>query len=504
MAINSVTALSNETIAVSMDGVFANAVQENNSYSVYNMNAGFSFSTNYNFSINVDKVTQYNTKLKGAKFQLYFYHEQDQNDSSDTAPTGWYPIYYIIESNSEEHMGTVPLTVEQLQGKVSEALANMNDYANQYRNAERQAGETEQEFNARKDKLLMQVDSWRRQAELYNIDYELNDDGTVKEFHGLKYYTSDTNGNISFLGLDKGDYKLQEVETVEGYLPYNEELFVHLPYEAANSKTISGIAWLDTNHNYVVEEGETILGNSIVKLYRLDENGAEVEVASATSAANGSYKFDNLLSGKYVVKAQNGSEWVQLNNHAIQVVNPNITGTATDGETTLAGRQLVLYTTDGSTDTATEIVTNTDSNGRYTFQNVPSGTYKVYYNAGNEETPNYKAVTDAITVDNPLLENADYSMSAEAGTRGAYVLYATDDVVGYKHVTVQVINNKQQFDIPITGFGQDHLWWMLLIGLLMFALGGAAFILVFKKREKLQAIKIPTVESIADKIKRGK
>ena len=147
----------------------------------------------------------------------------------------------------------------------------------------------------------------------------------------------------------------------------------------------------------------------------------------------------------------------------------------------------------------------TDANGNISLPKLVEGRYRV---TEIETLEDYLPFTEPIEFNLPYTisaelvadENADYKMSLDED----YIESQDENYIYYKHLGMNVVNHKQQFDLPLTGLRQGGIWWMLLIGLIMFALGGAAFVLVFKKRDKLQAIKIPTIESIADKIKKGK
>lgn len=147
----------------------------------------------------------------------------------------------------------------------------------------------------------------------------------------------------------------------------------------------------------------------------------------------------------------------------------------------------------------------TDANGNIDLPKLVAGRYRV---TEVETLEDYLPFTEPIEFNLPFAistkiaadNTADYNVSLNED----YIESQDENYINYKHLGMNVVNHKQQFYMPLTGFGQNGLWWMLLIGLIMFILGGTALYLVFKKRDKLQAIKIPTVSSIQDRINRGK
>lgn len=146
----------------------------------------------------------------------------------------------------------------------------------------------------------------------------------------------------------------------------------------------------------------------------------------------------------------------------------------------------------------------TDSNGNIQLPKLVDGRYRV---TEVETLEDYLLFTEPVEFNLPFVistslaaeNNADYSVILDED----YIESQDENYINYKHLAMNVVNHEQQFDLPLTGIGQQNLWWLLIIGLCMFALGGAAFFFVFKKRDKLQAIKIPTVSSVQDRIDRG-
>lgn len=146
----------------------------------------------------------------------------------------------------------------------------------------------------------------------------------------------------------------------------------------------------------------------------------------------------------------------------------------------------------------------TDANGNIDLPKLVAGRYRV---TEVETLEDYLPFTEPIEFNLPFVistkiaadNNADYKVSLDED----YIESQDENYINYKHLGMNVVNHKQQFYLPLTGVGQNGIWWMLLIGLIMFILGGTALYLVFKKRDKLQAIKIPTVSSIQDRINRG-
>lgn len=183
------------------------------------------------------------------------------------------------------------------------------------------------------------------------------------------------------------------------------------------SATIRGTCFLDANYNGFLDEGEDAMAGVLMELRR--PNGRVV--ASMTTGADGVFTFSGLRGGTYSVRAllpADGSTYTVVTNDpagnqfrarpnrreyivedvvladfqelgmVVGVVYPatisgvayldeNFSGAMDDGEETVSGLGLVLLDEQGQK--VTEGRTN--ARGRYTFENIMPGTYRLSLDA---------------------------------------------------------------------------------------------------------------------------
>ena len=494
-SISSVVAPNNRFVYASVDGYYENYKIENFQYDIVNMSAGFIYNSDFFYSIDVDKKSQDGIRLANVEFQLYFYYDASTNKYPGQA-SGWYPVYYVIDEKSDVHMGTEPLTEEQLKEKASQTqaeIANAEQVLEQIKAKPVDGTYTENRKNA---------DIATQELKITNLNQQYD------------YYTNttrltDRNGSIRFSNLAEGQYKILEVKTLKDYVPYTEPIYVTFPYVASKTTNISGLAWIDSDKDFNYTDEETILASVggaeyTVILQTQDEDGTFKDTEYTTKTdANGNYSFKNVPSGLYkvVCKDQDGNTY-EIVKGSVTVVNPTITGVARDADDNVyTNKTAILYKKNakGEFEKTSNTVT-TDDLGKYKFENVNTGEYQVYI----KDDKNLILVSDVISINNPITNNADFSIKASEGSLGEHVLGSNDDMTIYSHVTFEVINNKQQFTIPMSGGIRDNIWWLLLVGIAVFSLGGIAYYFGFKKRRESQAVKIPTVESVEDRIIKGK
>ena len=122
----------------------------------------------------------------------------------------------------------------------------------------------------------------------------------------LEERITDSEGRYSFEGLLDGQYLVKE-EVPEGHyatgavevgisLAAGEDRridFINAPLAA-----VYGAKWLDTNANGVHDDGEKGLEGVTIRLL----DGEDELIATSTSAADGSYRFDGLRAGAYRVE----------------------------------------------------------------------------------------------------------------------------------------------------------------------------------------------------------
>ena len=131
-------------------------------------------------------------------------------------------------------------------------------------------------------------------------------------------------GNYEFSNLPDGDYRVY-VDTADTDLPEgmaavtvgdSKSGTVNITLDAADriaddtdfgfvgQRSIGDVFWFDANGDGVQDAGEPGLGGVTVQLQRTGSNG--VFTVTTTTAADGTYNFDKLPEGNYVVSATAG------------------------------------------------------------------------------------------------------------------------------------------------------------------------------------------------------
>jgi uncharacterized repeat protein (TIGR01451 family) len=152
-------------------------------------------------------------------------------------------------------------------------------------------------------------------VKLYNDD---NGDGVINGADAVvATLTTDVNGNYLFSGLIDGHYIVSIETPPSGYtflgtdsdtVKTGEQLAATISsgstaldrdfrYWAADPRSASGTIWYDTDGDSTFDPSETGLENVTIDLMQ----GAVV-ISSTSSAADGTYSFNNLVSGTYTVK----------------------------------------------------------------------------------------------------------------------------------------------------------------------------------------------------------
>ncbi len=129
---------------------------------------------------------------------------------------------------------------------------------------------------------------------------------------------TDAMGHYSFVDLAAGDYRVVETDPT-GYISTTPNMtpttvvagattvdFGDVQLTGTGSNGISGIVFQDANSNGVLDAGEQALAAVTVQLF--DQNNTPV--ATATTAANGSYSFSNLAAGIYTVAESNLANYI--------------------------------------------------------------------------------------------------------------------------------------------------------------------------------------------------
>jgi hypothetical protein len=247
---------------------------------------------------------------------------------------------------------------------------------------------------------------------------------------------SDANGEYTFTALSNGTYTVTAA-AVDGYTN-TTPLSASVTIAGANQDvdfgylasiappmtyTVSGYVFVDDNTNGVPDDGEERLSGVVVTL----SGGATVSADEF-----GAYAFSGLTDGSYTVSVPNqksfapitpltqhvtiaGSDQtadfrfriLSLSVSGIVFNDDNENGVRDDGETGIAGGTVYLYS--GSV----FLVTVSDANGNYIFDNLTADTYFLdFYIEGYqmttplENTENIEVVSESVSLDFGFIQDS--------------------------------------------------------------------------------------------------
>jgi len=122
------------------------------------------------------------------------------------------------------------------------------------------------------------------------------------------------------------------------------------PVQPSDKKSISGLAWLDTDRDGKKDNDETILSGIKVKLYNestknylVDENGNIIE---KTTDANGKYKFSDLEKGLYIVIFEYDTEKYVPTAYFAESVDTTLNSKAMLRKINIKGQEITATVTD--------------------------------------------------------------------------------------------------------------------------------------------------------------
>ena len=189
--------------------------------------------------------------------------------------------------------------------------------------------------------------------------------------------TVGASGTYSFSNVGNGTYTLTPSETGFTFTPASQSVTV-----SGNAVTVPVFTATAVVSTYTVSGTISPAPNGNVATVTLSQNGTTV--AMTTVGASGSYSFSNVANGTYVVTpSETGftftptSQSVTVSGNPVTV--PVFTATATGSAYTISGTITngsganVMLTQNGTT-IATMMA---DTSGKYTFANLPNGTYTV-------------------------------------------------------------------------------------------------------------------------------
>jgi protocatechuate 3,4-dioxygenase beta subunit len=221
----------------------------------------------------------------------------------------------------------------------------------------------------------------------------------------LQTATTTSGGNYSFTGLGPGTYTVRE-NLQAGWLQTTSDPAVVVTSSGTSQTgllggnfqqvTAGGQVFVDRNGDGVQQSGEGAAAGWVLDLFR---NDGAAPVATATSAADGSYSFPDLGPGSYRVRPEVPSGWLQtsadptffassgtnplnLNVGTFQQVlvrglvfsDPDGDGVQQPGEGGLAGWGINLFRNGGTTPLTSA---TSDAGGTFSFTGVGPGTYRV-------------------------------------------------------------------------------------------------------------------------------
>ena len=318
--------------------------------------------------------------------------------------------------------------------------------------------------------------------------------------------TTDAHGAYAFTNLEEGTYKVRvrkegpiadlvQTEDPDGTkdntsgditLELNDPIKENVNFGYISNNSISGTIYRDDNRSNSHNGGEAGYPAQTVQL--LDKDGQVI--ATTTTDANGNYSFDNLPDGTYSVKVvkdgaltdleqtedpdgtkDSASEPIVLNEDNPTKKNVNFgyvpdyfikgtiyrdgnrSGALDAGEKLYEGVTVNLVDADGNV----VATTTTDTDGTYSFDKLPAGTYSVTVVqdgpiAGLEQTGDPDATKDnasepiTLNNDNPSTTDVNFGYIADNSLSGT--VYRDDSrngdqdgtEPGYSGVTVQLLD----------------------------------------------------------------
>ena len=217
--------------------------------------------------------------------------------------------------------------------------------------------------------------------------------------------------------------------------------------------SIGDLVWNDTDANGILDGAETGVGGVTVTL-RSDTDGDgvfETLVATQVSASNGAYGFENLPAGSYLVSVTppDGKSVTTIVAYTVSLTagatvdtadfglseatgatgsigdlvwnDTNGDGIHDAGEAGLAGVTVNLrQDTDGDGIFETPVAsTDTDSNGAYTFADLPAGSYRAVIVGPDGKSATTPSAIDVQLAAGQQFDTADFGFSATTPAPGA-------------------------------------------------------------------------------------
>jgi hypothetical protein len=287
----------------------------------------------------------------------------------------------------------------------------------------------------------------------------------------IRTQPTDLSGKYLFNGLPPASYQVS-IQTPTGLSNTTPQtLNVNLAagqvdlkedFGLKGSSWIGDTVWLDQNGDKIQQVGEAGLAGVRLNLYGVGVDGIigtsdDSLLRSTTTDASGKYLFDGLSGGQYQVKVDSATLpaglTITLDNNSTKIVLPtgehradidfgyqglgkigdtvfldaNGDGTQNNGEIGVAnqGVKLTFAGKDGLFNTADDVIENTttDSAGKYLFNGLPSGNYKVELsNVSNGLSPTTPSLLNVSLGVGQVDLKEDFGLKA-SGSIGDFVWY---------------------------------------------------------------------------------
>ncbi|NOK83600.1 MAG: hypothetical protein GFH27_549305n176 [Chloroflexi bacterium AL-W] len=297
------------------------------------------------------------------------------------------------------------------------------------------------------------------------LDLDIDGDGTT-DFTTTT--TTDANGNYLFNNLPAGDYTVTATpptgttptfdadggnDNTSDYPLGDGEDNLDQDFGYDGTGSIGDTVWFDINGDGILDTGEPgIIGVSVQLEVDFDGDGTTDFTTTTTTDANGNYLFDDLPTGDYTVTvtpptgtnptfdADGGND--NTSDHTLgdgednrdQDFGYNGTGSIGDtvwydingdgvldaGEPGIPGVTITLdVDLDGDGATDFTVITTTDANGNYLFDNLPPGDYTVTTDqpAGTTQTYDADGTGTSNTSDYTLADGED-NLAQDFGYNG--------------------------------------------------------------------------------------
>ena len=251
--------------------------------------------------------------------------------------------------------------------------------------------------------------------------------------------TTGQDGSYKFENLAPGSYSVKEVDQT-GWIrttPADGSFSVELTnadvtdrdFGNHGSWSISGTAFQDTDGNGAKDGEETGLAGWSIQL---SKDGSTVN--ATTTAADGSYKFANLVPGTYALSEVAKEGWEQTvpqGSYTVELTNADVTGKdfGNRGNLSISGQKYYDVNGNGVQDAdepgipggSVSLVENgkvvanttTDENGMYSFKGILPGTYTI-----NDPVPGGLILTTSSTI--TVTVTSSVVLKANFGIVGPY------------------------------------------------------------------------------------